>query len=85
MDSIVIIPRIQLVKEIEKLKKLIEYWKSYPCKFDCRKTNKNNWMQGYIECQHNNARGMHALDAIEAWNQKEKDNARTRTSDSKRS
>ncbi len=37
------------------------------CRFNCR-TAKENWMQGYIEAQHNAARDV-KLDAIEAWNE----------------
>ena len=40
------------------------------CRFNCR-TKKENWMQGYIEAQHNAARGV-KLDAIEAWNEQDK-------------
>jgi len=35
------------------------------CRQNCRSA-KENWMQGYIEAQHNAARGV-TLDAQEAW------------------
>ena len=37
------------------------------CRYNCR-TAKENWLQGYIEAQHNAARNV-SLDAIEAYNE----------------
>jgi hypothetical protein len=44
---------------------------SETCKYNCR-NKRENWMQGYIECQHNAARGKRSLDAMEAWREYEK-------------
>jgi len=48
-----------------RIKELEETIENKACRFNCR-TKKTNWMQGYIEAQHNAARGA-TLDAQEAW------------------
>ncbi len=50
----------------DNAKRVVEDLEQGRCRFNCR-TAKENWMQGYIEAQHNAARGV-KFDAIEAWN-----------------
>ena len=60
---------------VEELQKRIKELEDGSCRFNCR-TAKENWMQGYIEAQHNAARGVN-FDAIEAWNDcKEREDGR---------
>ena len=55
----------KFAERVESLRKPDEYGNDGRCRFNCR-TAKENWMQGYIEAQHNAARGVD-LDAQEAW------------------
>ena len=54
-----------MCKDTFDLQKQLDREDEGRCRYNCR-TAKENWMQGYIEAQHNAARGV-ALDAQEAW------------------
>lgn len=56
------------VEYIDDLEQQIAKLKEGACRYNCR-TAKENWKQGYIECQHNRARGKADLDAQEAYNE----------------
>ena len=51
--------------QVAHLKQRLFELESGKCRFNCR-DSKENWLQGYIEAQHNTARGID-MDAVEAY------------------